>query len=551
MAKQGRSPINIEPINEMGLNSYYRPHKKDGKFLVRVSFYMKPQADIDLFNVSIECQKRGLPGPQRVWITRKWQEMKFDRLANPVFLNKDETVMLTISREFATLDSDKWDYSDTDYQKVYSDKEDVFDLRGHQHVYITFQIWDYNMATFYVVKATGKLESDDKLTLLDVIAQQREGSEWVIREIQKALETEKQHVTELIASIEDPVLTWLYNSCEIDGVPLRDLDPKNYLSLVSLNFRSAQIEERIWPSADRDQPQIREEFLQIPELSSSKGWASKYIEFSQKIDDSCYSELTKLQPKIQLMVSLLGPPPSKEVEEIITDIQKETKRSRLGVLGLMSLFEKDTYGALRLKSESFKRMVKHLCWLTILNLREVTLNRALTDLSVRAYDPVKSLDNWSELLATPEIHKLKKIPLEKALTRGRKEEEEKEKREEIGKEKLAQLKKELIKMKDIEPQRRGYAFERFLQELFGTFDLKPKGPFKLVGEQIDGSIEFEGHVYLIEAKWQSKLTGKKDLVVFRDKVESKSTWSRGLFITFIVVSQGMVWKHFQGGDQLI
>ena len=117
-------------------------------------------------------------------------------------------------------------------------------------------------------------------------------------------------------------------------------------------------------------------------------------------------------------------------------------------------------------------------------------------------------------------------------TRRRKKEEGKEKGKEIDKEKLEQLKKELIKLKNIEPRGRGYAFERFLQELFDLFNLKPKGPFRLVGEQIDGSIEFEGHVYLIEAKWQRELTGQKDLLVFREKVESKSTWSRGLFITY-------------------
>lgn len=117
--------------------------------------------------------------------------------------------------------------------------------------------------------------------------------------------------------------------------------------------------------------------------------------------------------------------------------------------------------------------------------------------------------------------------------RSEKVEEEKEKRKEIEKEKLEQLKKELVKMKDMEsPQKRGYAFERFLQELFNLFNLKPKSPFRLTGEQIDGSIEFEGHTYLIEAKWQNELTGQNDLLVFREKVESKATWSRGLFITY-------------------
>ncbi|HEC87310.1 MAG TPA: hypothetical protein ENI49_05540 [Thermoplasmatales archaeon] len=109
---------------------------------------------------------------------------------------------------------------------------------------------------------------------------------------------------------------------------------------------------------------------------------------------------------------------------------------------------------------------------------------------------------------------------------------EEERKEGIDKNRLERLKNELIKMEKIESHQRGYAFEGFLQELFDLFNLKPKSPFKLTGEQIDGSIELEGHTYLIEAKWQSKLTGQNDLLIFREKVESKATWSRGLFITY-------------------
>jgi len=53
-----------------------------------------------------------------------------------------------------------------------------------------------------------------------------------------------------------------------------------------------------------------------------------------------------------------------------------------------------------------------------------------------------------------------------------------------------------------------------------------------MGEQIDGSIELDGHTYLIEAKWQDKLVGESELLVLKGKVESKATWSRGLFISY-------------------
>ena len=42
---------------------------------------------------------------------------------------------------------------------------------------------------------------------------------------------------------------------------------------------------------------------------------------------------------------------------------------------------------------------------------------------------------------------------------------------------------------------------------------------------------FDIFTYLIEAKWQSKPIGQSDLLVFHGKVEGKTTWSRGIFIS--------------------
>jgi hypothetical protein len=80
-------------------------------------------------------------------------------------------------------------------------------------------------------------------------------------------------------------------------------------------------------------------------------------------------------------------------------------------------------------------------------------------------------------------------------------------------------------------QLKGFDFERLLNELFSVFELKPRAPFRLQGEQIDGSLDFENQIYLVEAKYQTKPVGQEDLLVFRGKVEGKSTWSQGLFIS--------------------
>jgi hypothetical protein len=62
--------------------------------------------------------------------------------------------------------------------------------------------------------------------------------------------------------------------------------------------------------------------------------------------------------------------------------------------------------------------------------------------------------------------------------------------------------------------------------------LKPRGSFKIIGEQIDGSFELKNEIYLLEARWTSKPIDKGQLVVFNEKVSSKSGFTRGLFISF-------------------
>lgn len=93
------------------------------------------------------------------------------------------------------------------------------------------------------------------------------------------------------------------------------------------------------------------------------------------------------------------------------------------------------------------------------------------------------------------------------------------------------LKSKLMALVELEPHPRGYAFEQFLIELFRAYGLQPNSPFKLVGEQIDGSFKFDGEFYLLEAKWHGPRTPASDLRNFHGKVEEKAAWARGLFIS--------------------
>lgn len=90
----------------------------------------------------------------------------------------------------------------------------------------------------------------------------------------------------------------------------------------------------------------------------------------------------------------------------------------------------------------------------------------------------------------------------------------------------------LLAIRDLTPQQRGYDFERFLQDLFNAFRLSAREPFRLVGEQIDGSFNLAGETYLIEAKWLNRKVGVQDLGAFHAKLDQKALWARGLFISF-------------------
>jgi hypothetical protein len=93
------------------------------------------------------------------------------------------------------------------------------------------------------------------------------------------------------------------------------------------------------------------------------------------------------------------------------------------------------------------------------------------------------------------------------------------------------LRSQLMNLTTFEPQRRGYAFEGFLNELFKMHNLTPREAFRNRGEQIDGSFIHRHETFLLEAKWQTKEVAVQSLWAFAGKVETKATWARGLFIS--------------------
>jgi len=89
----------------------------------------------------------------------------------------------------------------------------------------------------------------------------------------------------------------------------------------------------------------------------------------------------------------------------------------------------------------------------------------------------------------------------------------------------------LIQVSSLPPQKRGYDFEAFLNELFNAYGLAGRASFRLTGEQIDGSFVMHNETYLLEAKWQNTQTGAAELHTFEGKLGQKASWSRGLFVS--------------------
>lgn len=102
---------------------------------------------------------------------------------------------------------------------------------------------------------------------------------------------------------------------------------------------------------------------------------------------------------------------------------------------------------------------------------------------------------------------------------------------------LWQLKEEFLQLA-VQSDRNaaGLALEKLLNRLFEIFGLKPRQPFRIVGEQIDGSFLMDSQIYLLESKWEKEPLPEADLLVFKGKIEGKSTFTRGVFIALNDIS---------------
>ncbi|MBI5093538.1 MAG: hypothetical protein HZB26_13985 [Candidatus Hydrogenedentes bacterium] len=92
----------------------------------------------------------------------------------------------------------------------------------------------------------------------------------------------------------------------------------------------------------------------------------------------------------------------------------------------------------------------------------------------------------------------------------------------------------------------GYRLEEILYDLFVLFELKPKAPFRRIGEQIDGAFSLEGDHYLLEAKWQARQVNLNDLRDLDGAVASSLDNTLGLFISINGFTKEGLQGYLQG-----
>ena len=104
---------------------------------------------------------------------------------------------------------------------------------------------------------------------------------------------------------------------------------------------------------------------------------------------------------------------------------------------------------------------------------------------------------------------------------------------------LLELKADFQSYTELKPQERGYALEKLFPKLMSISGIPVQTPFKIVGEQIDGGIKYDGHYYLIELKWTEKNVGPKDIGSFYFKVDGKLD-QRGIIISMGGYTDGVI-----------
>lgn len=177
------------------------------------------------------------------------------------------------------------------------------------------------------------------------------------------------------------------------------------------------------------------------------------------------------------------------------------------------------------------------------------------------FDKLKKLSRTEAEHAINHLKQLQEIRDHK-IQEHRKERERREAASKVPSTTLPDLKAKFIALlqNDVVGAKRGYILEEVLQSLSKLNSLEITEPYRVNGEQIDGSIKYDGEHYIVEAKWQEKAVANEAVYQFAGKIEGKM-YGRGLFfsihgfsehvVTSLITGKALKTVFVDGGDIIV
>lgn len=182
--------------------------------------------------------------------------------------------------------------------------------------------------------------------------------------------------------------------------------------------------------------------------------------------------------------------------------------------------------SLRVRREVLKRVTEFeefsVCW--------DNDRAAARGLVAQIRDVINVKDSFTRMRNEKDEEKRQRVDVQETAARTRRE--QKTKRDKVKAELFA-----LFGVQDA--HKRGKLLESILSDLFVCHDILVREAFTIRGncgegiiEQIDGLIELEGHLYLVEMKWWNTPIGVGDVAPHLVRVFSRGGQARGLFISY-------------------
>lgn len=166
--------------------------------------------------------------------------------------------------------------------------------------------------------------------------------------------------------------------------------------------------------------------------------------------------------------------------------------------------------------------------------------RADQDEGRHAIEELRRLAKRSALLLDPEEHAIEVRRASFAAAQAERE---------LRSRRVGEI-RERFKQLHTEPnaQRRGYAFEKVLADLFRVYELEFYGSYKTETDQVDGALQFDSFTYLLEARWRRRPAVDADLMALAAKAARRIDATRGLFISMAGYRQEVVELHRMSRD---